>query len=41
MFPAAARSLYREFGLDCDDARPLVGSPEVGLCGQALVVLRR
>jgi hypothetical protein len=29
----AARSLYRDLGLDCDDARALVGLPEVGTCG--------
>lgn len=29
----AARSLYRDLGLDCDDARALVGLAEVGTCG--------
>lgn len=29
----AARSLYRDLGLDCDDARALVGLSEVGSCG--------
>jgi hypothetical protein len=29
----AARSLYRELGLDCDDARALVGLSEMGTCG--------
>jgi hypothetical protein len=29
----AARSLYGDLGLDCDDARTLVGLPEAGSCG--------
>ena len=29
----AARSLYRDLGLACDDARALVGLSEVGSCG--------
>jgi len=29
----AARSLYRDLGLDCDDARALVGLSDVGTCG--------
>lgn len=29
----AARSLYREVGLNCDEARELVGLSEVGTCG--------
>jgi len=29
----AARSLHRDLGLDCDDARALVGLSEVGTCG--------
>ena len=28
----AARSLFHDLGLDCDDARTLVGLPEVGTC---------
>jgi len=30
---AAARSLYNDLGLDCDDARALVGLSEAGSCG--------
>jgi hypothetical protein len=29
----AARSLHRDLGLDCDDARELVGLAEGGTCG--------
>ena len=29
----AARSLYNDLGLDCDDARALVGLSEIGTCG--------
>jgi hypothetical protein len=29
----AARSLYDDLGLDCDDARALVGLSELGTCG--------
>jgi hypothetical protein len=29
----AARSLYRDLGLPCDDARALVGLSELGTCG--------
>jgi hypothetical protein len=28
----AARSLYNDLGLDCDDARALVGLAEAGTC---------